>query len=631
MRARPDDQPENGDNPTGAAVIRRHLKGLPGSPGVYRMANTRGDVLYVGKAKNLRKRVTAYANPGRQSIRIRRMVAETAGVEVVTTHTEAEALLLEANLIKRLKPRYNILLRDDKTFPSIRITTGHGFPRLLKHRGAHAGGDDYFGPFASAGAVNRTLAVLQRAFLLRTCSDAVFDGRTRPCLLYQIKRCAAPCVGRIDEAGYVRLVGQARAFLSGDSHRIQAELASHMQESSDALRFEEAAAYRDRIQALTRVQAHQDINLAGVAEADVMAAHQAGGRTCVQVFFFRAGRNYGNRAFFPSHAADDHVDQVLEAFVGQFYAARRPPKLVLVSHRLPGQDLVADALSVHAGRRVRVVAPVRGAKRAAVEHALANAADALGRRLAESSSQRRLLEGLAEALGLDGPPERIEVYDNSHVSGTGAVGAMIVAGPEGLMKNAYRKFTIRRARPGGEAAPGDDYAMMREVLTRRFSRVLKENPDRAGEQWPDLVLIDGGPGHLGVAQDVLAELGIDDVPVAAIAKGPDRNAGRERIHVPERKPLVLRTRDPVLYFLQRLRDEAHRFAIGGHRARRGKAATRSALDGIPGIGAKRKKALLHQFGSARAVTEAGRADLAAVPGISKARANKLYDWFHPEG
>jgi excinuclease ABC subunit C len=620
----------------GGAVIESHLGTLPSGPGVYRMINAAGGVLYVGKAKNLKNRVASYTKVARMSTRMRRMVAETAAMEFVTTHTEAEALLLEANLIKRFAPRYNILLRDDKSFPSILLTGHHPFPQILKHRGARSRKGEYFGPFASAGAVNQTLAVLQRAFLLRSCTDSVFSGRTRPCLLYQIKRCCAPCVGKIDEADYGLLVDQARAFLRGESREIQHTLARRMQDASNALAFEKAAEYRDRIGALTRIQAHQDINLAGIGEADVIAAHQAGGHTCVQVFFFRAGRNFGNRAYFPSHARDDDAARVLEAFVGQFYEDKLPPRLVLVSHRPANQAVLAEALSVRAGRRVRLTCPQRGGKRQLVAHATANARDGLGRRLAESATQRRLLEGLSRTLDLEAPPERIEVFDNSHVSGAQAVGAMIVAGPKGLMKNAYRKFTIRGAAPGGDAggggfSPGDDYAMMREVLTRRFSRALKETPDRAGGQWPDLVLIDGGAGQLSVALDVFQELGIDDVAVAAIAKGRGRKAGRERIFLPGRAPVTLDSRDPVLYFLQRLRDEAHRFAIGAHRAKRTKRLARSALDAIPGIGAKRKKALLHHFGAARAVAQAGRADLEAVEGISTAMANNIYDWFHPRG
>jgi len=614
--------------PKGAPVIQSYLKTLPGQPGVYRMIDPRGAVLYVGKAKNLKKRVLSYVRPERHPIRTRRMIAETAAMEFVTTHTEAEALLLESNLIKRFQPRYNILLRDDKSFPSILVTGDHRFPQILKHRGAKSRKGDYFGPFASAWAVNETLNVLQRAFLLRSCTDAVFAARTRPCLLHQIKRCSAPCVGRIGEAEYRQSVEEAREFLKGGSQKIQQRFAKQMQEASDAENYEEAASYRDRIRALTSVQAHQDINLAGVGETDVVAAHQAGGQTCVQIFFFRTGANFGNRAYFPSHAAGDGPAEVVEAFLGQFYARAEPPRTVMLSHTPPNLALVAEALSMRAGRRVRLIRPARGNKLNLVRHALINAKEALARRMAESASQWRLLEALARTLDLEAPPERIEVYDNSHVSGAKAVGAMIVAGPEGLVKKAYRKFTIK-----GDAAasPGDDYAMMREVLTRRFSRALREDPDGAQGQWPDLVLIDGGQGQLSAALGVFEELGIEGLPVAAIAKGPDRNAGRERIYRPGRRPTMLPPRDPVLFFLQRLRDEAHRFVIGAHRDKRSKAIGRSLLDDIPGIGAKRKKALLHHFGAAKAVAEAGRADLEAVEGISRTTAARIYDWFHPEG
>ena len=599
------------------------------------MIDAEGEVLYVGKAKSLKKRVASYTNRARLSTRMGRMVAATASMEFVTTHTEAEALLLEANLIKRYGPRYNILLRDDKSFPSILITGDHAFPQVLKHRGARARKGDYFGPFASAWAVNETLTALQRAFLLRSCSDSVFASRTRPCLLHQIKRCSAPCIGRIGDEDYRALVDQARAFLVGGGRRIQRQLARRMEEASNALEFERAAHFRDRIRALTHVQARQDINLSGFDAADVIAAHQAAGQTCIQVFFFRAGRNYGNRAYYPSHARDDDAPRVLEAFVAQFYDTVSPPRLVLLSHRLDRQVLVAEALSVSAGVTVRVLTPARGAKRKLVDHALTNAREALSRRMAESASQRRLLDGLCRTLDLDAAPERIDVFDNSHISGTQAVGAMIVAGTEGLTKSAYRKFTIgggsRKGEPADQVAAGDDYGMMREVLSRRFGRALKEDPDRARGQWPDLVLIDGGAGHLGVALAVFEELGIEDVAVAAIAKGPERSAGRERIFLPGRPPLALDSRDPVLYFLQRLRDEAHRFAIGSHRAKRAKSLSRSTLDDIPGVGAKRKKALLHHFGSAPAVARAGRVDLEAVEGIQSGIANKIYDWFHPEG
>ena len=625
---------------TGGAVIEGYLKTLPGGPGVYRMINLKGDVLYVGKAKSLKKRVTSYTKLARQSNRMRRMIKETASMEFVTTHTEAEALLLEADFIKRYRPRYNILLRDDKSFPSILLTGDHAFPQVLKHRGAQTRKGDYFGPFASVWAVNETLATLQRAFLLRSCSDTVFAARTRPCLQHQIKRCSAPCVDRISETDYQASVADARAFLTGGSRKIQQQFADLMQEASDAEAFEQAAGYRDRIRALTRIQARHGINLQGIGEADVIAVHQAGGQTCVQVFFFRAGANYGNRAYFPSHSRDDDAEMVLDAFLGQFYSKALPPKTVMVSHSPPNRKLMGEALSVRAGRTVRLMRPQRGSKRNLVKHALANALDALGRRMAESASQRRLLEGLALALDLDGAPERIEVYDNSHVSGTKAVGAMIVAGPEGFIKKAYRKFNIRGAREsdmgsGKDAeegfTPGDDYAMMREVLKRRFSRALKEDPDKTGGQWPDLVLIDGGRGQLGVTLEVFEELGIEDVAVAAIAKGPDRDAGREKIYRPNHPPKSLPLRDPVLFFVQRLRDEAHRFAIGAHRDKRSKSLVRSTLDDIPSIGAKRKKALLHHFGAAKAVSDAGRADLEAVEGINKTTANIIYEWFHPEG
>ena len=626
------DAPNSDAGTVGVGVIRSYLATLPGTPGVYRMIKADGAVLYVGKAKNLRKRVASYTKLGRQPVRIRRMVADTAAMEFVTTETEAEALLLESNLIKRFAPRYNILLRDDKSFPFLLLTGDHPIPQVLKYRGARTRKGEYFGPFASVWAVNESVAVLQRAFLLRSCADTVFAARTRPCLLYQIKRCSAPCVGRIGAHEYGRLVDQARAFLRGESHRIQSELGRDMQRASDALEYELAAQYRDRIRAMTRIQARQDITLGPREEADVVAAHQDGGQTCVQVFFLRGGRNYGNRAYFPSHGGDESVERVLEAFVGQFYARTAPPRQVLLSHAVPNAPLLAEALSVRAGRRVTVSTPRRGDKLRLVTHAVVNAREALGRRMAESASQRRLLEGVAGTLHLDAPPRRIEVFDNSHVSGTHAVGAMIVAGPEGLMKSAYRKFTIRGA--GGRdaaTAGGDDYAMMREVLTRRFSRVVREDPDRLKDEWPDLVLLDGGAGQLGVALEVFQELGIDDVAVAAIAKGPDRNAGRERIFLPEREAFSLDVRDPVLYFVQRLRDEAHRFAIGAHRSKRGKSLARSLLDDVPGIGAKRKRALLHHFGAAGDVAQAGVADLEAVEGISRTMARKIYDWFHAEG
>ena len=611
----------------GLSVIRSYVKRLPGTPGVYRMLNEAGDALYVGKAKNLKRRVASYTNPQRQSIRILRMIAQTASMEFIETHTEAEALLLEANLIKKLEPRYNILLRDDKSFPFIRITAGHDFPRVLKHRGAQPKEDEFFGPFASAWAVNQTLDILQRAFLLRTCSDSVFAGRTRPCLLYQIKRCSAPCVeGKVRREDYRALVDQARDFLRGKSRHIMDDLAAKMQTASDAMEYEQAAQYRDRIQAMARVSERQDVHLVKLGDADVIAAHREGGHTCIQVFFYRNGGNFGNRAYFPSQAKDAEIGEVIEAFIGQFYANKPPPKTLLLSHEAPGHTVLEEALAVRAGHKVSVVAPQRGDKRALVDQAAANAKSALARRMAESASQRRLLETLADILELDGLPERIEVYDNSHVSGTNAVGAMIVAGPEGFTKNQYRKFNIK-----GDIAPGDDYAMAREVLTRRFSRALKENPDRADNSWPDLVLIDGGRGQLGIALEVFEELGVEDVPLVGIAKGPDRNAGEERLYLPGKDaPIRLGKNDPVLYFLQRLRDEAHRFAIGTHRAKRSKGLKRSQLDEVPGIGGKRKRALLNRFGSADGVASAGLSDLETVDGISRTMAKTIYDFFHDQ-
>jgi excinuclease ABC subunit C len=565
------------------------------------------------------------------------MVSETTRMEVVTTHTEVEALLLESNLIKRLKPRYNVLLRDDKSFPHILMTGDHPYPQITKHRGARTRKGDYFGPFASAGAVNRTITALQRAFLLRNCSDSMFSARTRPCLQYQIKRCSAPCVGYVSETEYADLVDEARRFLTGRSHDVQQELAAHMQQASDALEFETAAIYRNRIRALTAIQAHQDINVEGIEEADVIAMHAEGGHSCIQVFFFRAGSNFGNRAYFPSHDKETEDSDVLAAFIGQFYDDKPAPRLILLSQAVPEAELIAEALSTRADRRVELLVPQRGSKRKLVEHATLNAREALGRRMAESASQRKLLDGVAQVFGLDATPERVEVYDNSHTRGTNSVGGMIVAGPEGFVKNAYRKFNIRNVADGerdervDELEAGDDYAMMRQVLTRRFARALKEDPERSSGNWPDLVLIDGGATHLAVAQEVFAELGIDDVPVASIAKGPDRDAGRERFFVPGRDPFMLERRDPVLYFLQRLRDEAHRFAIETHRARRTKALGSNPLDEISGIGARRKKALLHHFGSARGVARAGLADLEAVDGISRTVAKRVYDFFHEDG
>ncbi|HXQ50841.1 MAG TPA: excinuclease ABC subunit UvrC [Stellaceae bacterium] len=658
----PDGPPEltlGGALGRGVETIRDFVRTLPAGPGVYRMLNAKGDALYVGKARNLKNRVANYMHVAALSNRLRRMVAETHALEVVVTHTEVEALLLECNLIKRLMPRYNVLLRDDKSFPYIHLTGGSDFPQLTKHRGARGETGDYFGPFANAGAVNRTLIALQRAFLLRSCNDSVFQSRTRPCLLYQIKRCSGPCVGRIDRDGYSRLLNEAREFLAGHSKEVQEQLARRMQDLSERLEFESAALLRDRIRALTQVQGRQDINVESLGDADIVAAHQAGGQTSIQVFFFRGGQNWGNRAYFPSHDRQLALPDVLAAFIGQFYDNKPIPPLILTSDVPTDRDLLVAALSAHAGRKIELATPQRGDKRKLVEHALVNAREALARKLAESSTQQKLLAGVAEAFGLDAPPQRIEVYDNSHIQGSHPVGAMIVAGPEGLMKNAYRKFNIRgvarqaaapapegeetrtgtletaiaEATDQGSGAPagGDDYAMMREVLGRRFARALKEDPERERGTWPDLILIDGGAGQLSSAQRVMVDLGIDDLPVVGIAKGPDRDAGRERFFRPGRPPSTLDPKDPVLYFLQRLRDEAHRFAIGTHRARRTKAIGASPLDEIPGIGARRKRALLHHFGSARGVARAGLADLERVAGISGTIAKKVYDHFHAEG
>jgi len=620
-----------GGGPRGAAAIEAALATMPLSPGVYRMLDAKGDALYVGKARSLKKRVVAYTQPARLPERLRRMVAETVAMEIVTTHTEAEALLLEANLIKRLKPRFNIVLRDDKSYPWLVLTEDHPYPQIAKHRGARTRKGSYYGPFASAWAVNQTVTAMQRVFLLRSCADTVFSARTRPCLLFQIKRCSAPCVGRIDEAAYGELVGQAKAFLSGKAGAVQQALAGEMEAAAEVLAFERAAFLRDRIRALTHVQGTGVINPESIEDADVIAAWQIAGQTCVQVFFIRGGRNNGNRSFFPSHARAEETAEVLAAFLGQFYDDKPPPPLVLLNHEVAEQDLIAEALSLKAqsfgtGKRVEVAVPKRGEKFAVVQHAETNAREALERRLAESAGQAKLLAGAAELFGLEAPPERIEVYDNSHIMGTNAYGVMIVAGPEGFLKSAYRKFSIR-----GPITPGDDFAMMREVLERRFGRALKENPnpDSPPPDWPDLVLIDGGAGQLSAARAVLADLGVDDVKLVGIAKGPDRDAGREWFHMDGKDPFQLPPRDPVLYFLQRLRDEAHRFAITTHRAGRSKALVTSELDEIQGVGPSRKRALLNHFGSARGVKQAGLVDLEAAPGINKATARLVYAYFHP--
>ncbi len=611
----------------GVPVIEAVLATLPQSPGVYRMQDAKGDALYVGKARNLKKRVANYAQPNRLEERLRLMVSQTVSMEIVTTHTEAEALLLEANLIKRLKPRFNIVLRDDKSYPWLMLTEDHPYPQIAKHRGAQVRRGSYYGPFASAWAVNQTVTAMQRVFLLRSCADTVFSARTRPCLLHQIKRCSAPCVGRVSEAEYGRLVGQAKAFLAGKLGAVQQELAGEMERAADALEFERAASVRDRIRGLTHVQGTGVINPASLSDADVIAAWQIAGQTCVQVFFVRGGRNNGNRAFFPTHAKADETADVLAAFVAQFYDDKPPPPLILTSVALPEQDLVAEALALKAGRRVEVATPQRGEKRAVVEHAEVNAREALERKLAESAGQARLLEATAALFGLPAPPERIEVYDNSHIMGANAYGVMIVAGPEGFTKQAYRKFSVR-----GPITPGDDFAMMREMLERRFARAVKEQAEGGGEgrwAWPDLVLIDGGAGQLSAARNALADMGVADVKLVAIAKGPDRDAGREWFHVDGQPPFQLPPRDPVLYFLQRLRDEAHRFAITTHRAGRSKALVTSELDEVPGIGPGRKRALLNHFGSARGVKQAGLADLEAAPGINRATARSVYAFFHP--
>jgi excinuclease ABC subunit C len=615
--------------PRGAGVIVAAQAQLPQAPGVYRMLDGAGEALYVGKARSLKQRVLAYTQPARLPERLRRMVADTASLEVITTHTEAEALLLEANLIKRLKPRYNIVLRDDKSYPWLMLTEDHAFPQIAKHRGAQTRRASYWGPFASAWSVNQTVNAMQRVFLLRSCSDAMFATRTRPCLLHQIRRCSAPCVGRIDAPAYGALVAQARAFLAGRAAAVQQDLAAEMEAAAARLEFERAAALRDRIRGLTHVQGSGVINPASLADADVIAVWQIAGQSCVQVFFVRGGRNNGNRAFYPSHARAEEAQVVLAAFIAQFYDDKPPPPVLLLNQELREAALVAEALSLKADRRVSIMVPARGEKRAVVLHAETNAREALERRLAESAGQAKLLQALAEVFALRAPPARIEVYDNSHIMGTNPYGVMIVADGEGFRKAAYRKFAIR-----GPIAPGDDFAMMREMLTRRFARALAERAlaeraGGAGENWPDLLLIDGGAGQLSAARAVLESLGVADVPLVAMAKGPDRDAGREWFHRPGLPPLQLPPRDPVLYFLQRLRDEAHRFAITTHRAGRSKALTHSELDEIPGIGAARKRALLNHFGSARGVKQAGLADLQAAPGISRETARRIYGFFNP--
>jgi len=647
----------------GRAAIVAHAKHAPAAPGVYRMLDRAGEVLYVGKAKNIRKRIIAYARPTGHDSRIERMIAATAALEFVTTATETEALLLEANLIKRLRPRFNVLMRDDKSFPYILITGDHPAPQIIKHRGARTRPGDYYGPFASAQAVHRTLTALERAFLIRSCSDAVFESRTRPCLLHQIKRCSGPCTGEIAPEDYAALVREAKAFLAGRSQAVRRELALEMEKASEALDFERAAATRDRLAALSAIQAHQGINPRGVAEADVFAAHQQGGFTCIQVFFFRTGQNWGNRAYFPKADRSLPAAHVLGSFLAQFYDDKPCPRCILLSEDIPDRALLAAALTTKSGHRVEVIAPQRGEKKELVDHALVNAREALGRKLAETSSQQKLLAAVGDTFGLARPPRRIEVYDNSHIQGANAVGAMIVAGPEGFRKNQYRKFNIRAA----QLTPGDDYGMMREVLTRRFTRLLAEAPQRAvaadgagaaamagdtaatalhepdqavpatidtttsddaESPWPDLVLIDGGQGQLNAARETLLGLGLAQMPLLAIAKGPERDAGDETFHMPNRTPFRLPPRDPVLYFIERLRDEAHRFAVGSHRARRKRDIREAGLQEIAGIGPMRRRALLHHFGTLKAIERASIADLAEVPGINAETARRIYDFFH---
>ena len=612
---------------TGYQVIKGYLRTLDGSPGVYRMLDAESRVLYVGKARNLKARVSNYSRPGDHSPRITRMIRETASMMFLTTRTETEALLLEQNLIKQLKPRYNVLLRDDKSFPNILVAKDHPFPMIKKHRGAKKQKGDYYGPFAGAGAVNRTLGQLQRVFLLRNCSDSDFETRTRPCLQYQIKRCSGPCCGLISEADYAASVSDAEKFLQGRTKGIQETLARQMQEASAEMQFERAAALRDRIKALTQVQTAQGINPQSTPEADVIALHTDGGQACVQVFFIRANQNWGNHDYYPRISGDEDPSEVIEAFVGQFYTDREPPRMLILSHGLDDTDLMAEALCEKAGRKVEIIVPQRGEKAELVQSALRNARESLARKMSETATQAKLLRGLPEAFDLPGPPRRIEVYDNSHIQGAHAVGAMVVAGPDGFDKNQYRKFNIRSE----NLAPGDDFGMMKEVLTRRFKRLLKEDPDRTGGTWPDLLLIDGGQGQVSAVRQIMEELGVGDVPMVGVAKGEDRDAGKEVFHRTGKPVMALRHNDPVLYFIQRMRDEVHRFAIGTHRAKRAKAIGATPLDDVPGVGATRKRALLAHFGSARAVARANLADLKAVDGVSEKLAQTVYDYFHERG
>ncbi len=616
---------ETPDLEQGIAAIADVLKSLPGRPGVYRMLNAAGDVLYVGKARSLKNRVANYTQPARLPQRILRMVAQTRSMEILGTHTEAEALLLEANLIKRFRPPYNVLLRDDKSFPYIALRENHGFPQIHKHRGAREKSSHYYGPFASAGAVNRTLNTLQKVFLLRSCSDSYFENRSRPCLLYQIKRCAAPCTDRISADGYAELVAEAKSFLAGKSQDVQKRLAAQMLEAADELEFERAAALRNRLRALTFIQQEQGLTAGTMEDADVIAIAAKGGTTCIQIFFIRGGQNWGNRAFFPRHDKSETEADVLAAFLTQFYEDKPPPKNILLDRAVPEQELIAEALGVRAERTVLIETPQRGQRKTLMETVTRNAVEALDRKLVESASQLRHLSAIADLFELDGAPERIEVYDNSHIQGTNAVGAMIVSGPEGFRKNQYRKFNIKDK----SLTPGDDFGMMREVLTRRFGRLQEEDPDRTKGEWPDLVLIDGGKGQMSAAMDVLKDLGIEDMCLIGVSKGPDRHAGREHFHFMDGREISLEAGTQALFFLQRLRDEAHRFAIGTHRQKRAKAMEKNPLDDVPGIGPKRKKALLMHFGSGRSVARAGIADLMKVDGVSEAMARTIHGHFHP--
>ncbi len=619
--------PQVQSGPRGHAVVQSYLKTLDGSPGVYRMLDAQARVLYVGKARNLKARVSSYARPTGHSGRIARMISETATMMFLTTTTETEALLLEQNLIKQLKPKYNVLLRDDKSFPNILVSRAHNFAQIKKHRGAKKEKGSYYGPFANAGAVNRTLSQLQKVFLLRNCSDAQFQSRTRACLLYQIKRCSGPCVGMISQEDYAESVGDAERFLSGRSTQIQETLAKQMQAASDAMEFERAGSLRDRIRALTQVQSTQGINPRGVAEADVIALHLENGQACVQVFFIRANQNWGNRDYYPRVGVDIDSQEVLEAFLGQFYDTKEPPRQLILSHPIDNTDLMSEALTQKLGRKVEIVVPQRGEKAELIAGAARNARESLARKMAETATQTKLLKGLAEALDLDGSPQRIEVYDNSHIQGTNAVGAMIVAGPDGFMKNSYRKFNIKDT----SLTPGDDFGMMKEVLLRRFKRLLNEDPDRSEGHWPDLLLIDGGAGQVSAVAEIMREMGVEDIPMVGVAKGVDRDHGKEEFHRRGQRPFALQRNDPVLYFIQRMRDEAHRFAIGTHRAKRAKAIGATPLDDVPGVGATRKRALLAHFGSAKAASRANLADLKAVDGISGALAETIYDFFHEKG